>query len=195
MHRPVEPVNRLQPQDVPRRSTPLEAEALIAKAHALGVPRDYGRMRKLRRMCEPKHLTYIGEDIHQRPQWMTPPAARAWMRMRETACKAGIDLQIVSAFRSVEYQLGILQRKLARGQSMSEILQVSAAPGYSEHHTGRAIDISAPGYSPVEEEFEHSNAYNWLLANAKNHGFSLSYPRENPNGICYEPWHWCWHRR
>ena len=100
----------------------------------------------------------------------------------------------MSAFRSAEYQLGILERKLARGQSIDEILRVSAAPGYSEHHSGRAVDLTAPGFAPLEEEFENSSAFAWLVANAARFGFALSYPRDNPHGIAYEPWHWCWRR-
>jgi len=152
-------------------------------------------VRKLARMREPKRLAFIGYDTQQRPQWLTPRAARAWARMHTAAAKDGVELQIVSAFRSVEYQLGILQRKLARGQRIGEILRVSAAPGYSEHHSGRAIDVSTPGFAALEQEFERSPAYAWLQKNARGFGFRLSYPRSNPHGIAYEPWHWCWHAR
>ena len=113
--------------------------------------------------------------------------------MRDTAAASGVDLQIVSAFRSAEYQLGIIQRKLDRGQSVEEILRVSAAPGYSEHHSGRALDLAAPGYAVLEEEFENSPAFAWLCDNARRFGFTLSYTRGNAHAIAYEPWHWCWH--
>ena len=76
---------------------------------------------------------------------------------------------------------------------MHEILEVSAAPGYSEHHSGRAIDLTAPGYAALEEEFENSPSFAWLRRNARRFGFALSYPRKNRHGIAYEPWHWCWH--
>jgi len=168
---------------------------LIEKAHALGVPRDYGRMRNLRRVREPSSLAYIGDDIQRRPQWLAERAARAWTRMRAAAAGDGVELQIVSAFRSVEYQLGIIQRKLERKQKPVEILRVSAAPGYSEHHSGRAIDITTPGFAALEEEFERSPAFAWLKKNARRYSFHLSYPRRNPHRIAYEPWHWCWHAK
>jgi len=161
----------------------------------LGVPRDYARMRGLKRVREPSQLAFVGFDSQQRAQWLAPRAARAWTRMHEAAAKDGAELQIVSAFRSVEYQLGILQRKLARSQNIEEILRVSAAPGYSEHHSGRAIDITTPGFAALEEEFERSPAFMWLKKNARRFGFRLSYPRRNPHGIAYEPWHWCWQAR
>jgi D-alanyl-D-alanine carboxypeptidase len=114
--------------------------------------------------------------------------------MREAAARDGLELRVVSAFRSIEYQLGILRRKLERGQTMEQILRVSAAPGYSEHHSGRALDITTPGFAALEEEFEKSPAFAWLRKNAKLYNFALSYPRANSHGIAYEPWHWCWRR-
>lgn len=166
---------------------------MIEAAHRLGVPRDYGRVRGLHRVREPKHLESIGLDTQGREQFLAPRAARAWARMREAAARDGVELQIVSAFRSIEYQLGILRRKLESGQTIEQILRVSAAPGYSEHHSGRALDITAPGFRALEEDFERSPACAWLSANAQRFGFHLSYPRGNPHGIAYEPWHFCWH--
>lgn len=167
--------------------------AAIDAAFALGVPRDYGRRHRLRQVREPRHLAFIGHDTQQRPQWLAPRAARAWVRMRDVAANVGVELQVVSAFRSVAYQLGILRRKLDAGQSIAQILRVSAAPGFSEHHSGRALDLTTPGFAALEEEFEQSVAFAWLSTNAQRYGFSLSYPRGNSHHIAYEPWHWCWH--
>ena len=161
-------------------------------AQALGIPKDYGASRGLRLVREPLTLGCIGEDIHGRVQWLAPRAARAFARMRSAAAEGAIELQIVSAFRSAEYQFGILRRKLDRGQPIEDILRVSAAPGYSEHHSGRALDLTTPGYAALEEEFEHSPAFAWLATHAARFGFALSYPRGNHHGIAYEPWHWCW---
>ena len=61
--------------------------------------------------------------------------------------------------------------------------------------SGRAVDLTTPGYAPVEEEFERSPAFAWLKRHASRFGFRLSYPRRNRHGIAYEPWHWCWHAR
>lgn len=172
-----------------------ERRRIVAAAFALGVPRDYGRQRKLGIVREPRELACIGTDIHSRLQWLTPRAASAWQRMHLAASEQGVELQLVSAFRSAEYQLGILRRKLDRGLGIDEILRVSAAPGYSEHHSGRAVDITTPNHAALEEEFEHSPAFAWLRTHAGEFGFKLSYPRNNPHRIAYEPWHWCWHAR
>ncbi|HET6906362.1 MAG TPA: M15 family metallopeptidase [Rhodanobacteraceae bacterium] len=188
--------NPLAPPGPPARCTSeAEHRALIERAFTLGVPRDYARRHCLRQVREPVRLASIGMDIQQREQWLTPAAARAFLAMRKAAAHDNVELQIVSAFRSIAYQLGIIERKLQRGLQMDAILRVSAAPGYSEHHSGRALDLTAPGYAPVEEVFEQSAAFAWLTRKAPRFGFALSYPRGNRHGIAYEPWHWCWHAR
>lgn len=179
----------------PARCDAARRRAVLAQAHALGVPRDYGRARALPLVREPVQLAFIGTDAFGRPQWLAPKAARAFARLLADARDGGIAIEIVSAFRSADYQLGIVRRKIERGQSMDEILRVSAPPGYSEHHSGRAVDLTSPGYAALEEEFERSPAFAWLSGNAARFGFSLSFPRGNPHGIAYEPWHWCWHAR
>jgi D-alanyl-D-alanine carboxypeptidase len=176
----------------PRTDNP---RACLTQARKLGVPKDYGQTRQLRRIQEPTRLVFIGHDTQQRPQWLAPRAASAWVRMREAALSDGVELQIVSAYRSIEYQLGILKRKREQGQDIHDILKVSAAPGYSEHHSGRALDITTPGCAPLQEEFERSCAFTWLKAHAKTYSFFLSFPRANAHGIAFEPWHWCWQRK
>jgi D-alanyl-D-alanine carboxypeptidase len=137
--------------------------------------------------CE---LVSVGSDIQGREQRLTPQAAVAWSEMRSAAERDGQTLQLVSAFRSVDYQKQIIKRKLAAGQSWEQILRVSALPGYSEHHTGRTIDITTPGCEPLTEEFEKTSAFRWLSTRAGKFGFTMTYPRNNPFGIAYEPWHW-----
>lgn len=179
----------------PERCDARERAAILTEAFALGVPRDYGRTRGLVLVREPRELASIGRDIHDREQWLAPRAARAFARLRAAAQADGVELQVVSAFRSARYQLGIVARKCERGLAMDEILRVSAAPGYSEHHSGRALDLSTPGFAALEEEFEHSPAFAWLTRHAARFNYTLSYPRGNAHGIAYEPWHWCWHAR
>lgn len=66
------------------------------------------------------------------------------------------------------------------------------SPGFSEHHTGRAIDLSTPGSRCLDVAFEQTPAFAWLRAHAADFGYYLSYPVGNPAGYHYEPWHWCW---
>lgn len=141
---------------------------------------------------EAASLLSIGPDIYQRDQRLLPGAASAWRAMRDSAARQGVELQVVSAYRSVAYQEGIIRRKLENGQQVGNILRVSAAPGYSEHHTGRALDLTTPGFPVLEEEFENSEAFQWLTDYAGESGFRMSFPRENPHDVAYEPWHWAW---
>lgn len=167
-----------------------------ARIHAvlvnLGVPLDYGRRHRLKLQVECRELATVGIDIHGREQMLRPEAAMAWYAMRNAAQADGIELQIVSAFRSVDYQASILERKRLAGQSIEDILRVSAAPGYSEHHGGRAIDITTPESPTLEASFELSPAFEWLSGSAQEFNFRLSYPRNNRHNIAFEPWHWAY---
>jgi D-alanyl-D-alanine carboxypeptidase len=96
----------------------------------------------------------------------------------------------VSGFRSFDYQAELIRKKLASAQLIDDILKVNAAPGYSQHHTGEAVDIATPGSRPLTEEFEDSAAFGWLTEHGGEFGFSMTYPRGNPWGFVYEPWHW-----
>lgn len=134
-------------------------------------------------------LAEVGED--GRKYWLTPAANQAWQAMKNTAAGDGIALLMISAFRSVVRQTEIIQAKLAAGQSIHDILQVCAPPGYSEHHTGRAIDIATPEDPELEISFDTTTAFRWLQQHAHEFGFDMSYPPGNHSGYQYEPWHWC----
>jgi len=162
------------------------------RLEALGLDEGYGERSGLPLVPEPAWLGFAGFDRYRRPVWLHPRAARAWSHMRGDAMRDGVVLEVISGYRSHDYQLGIFDRKLARGLAVAEILAVNAAPGYSEHHSGRALDIGAPNEPAAEESFERTPAFAWLRHNAAGHGFVMSYPRDNPHGIVYEPWHWCW---
>ena len=142
---------------------------------------------------EAAELVSIGFNTQNREQFLAPPAAHAWQRMRAAALTDGIELLPVSAFRSFDRQVEIIRRKLDAGQSCEQILGVSAPPGYSEHHGGCALDVGTPQSESLEESFGDSAAFAWLQRHAGSFGFRLSYPRGNAQGCAYEPWHWCWH--
>lgn len=153
---------------------------------------DYAARTGLSLEAEPLLLHFAGRDRFGRPLWLRRDAAQAWRRMRLHAARDGVPIDAISGYRSHAYQLGIFARKLARGLDVPQILTVNAAPGFSEHHGGDALDIGTPGDAPAEESFEGTPAFAWLQSNARVHGFHLSYPRDNPHGIVYEPWHWRW---
>jgi zinc D-Ala-D-Ala carboxypeptidase len=156
----------------------------------LGVPEDYEQLFQLQLRYEAEELISIGMDIYGRPQQLRPQSAERWRAMQLQAQKDDVVLLVISAFRSVDYQRGVIVRKLATGKSIGSILRVNAAPGFSEHHTGCALDLTTSGHASLETGFETTAAFSWLIRNAGRFGFRLSYPRENPHGIAYEPWHW-----
>lgn len=158
----------------------------------LGIPAAYESEYGLVLQKEETVLIEIGNDIYGRAQRLAPAAADAWRAMKEHALKEGVVLNVVSAFRTVDKQTQIIQRKLDSGQSLSEILKVCAAPGYSEHHTGRALDLTSNGSEALSEAFDTTEAFHWLEKYAHLHSFTLSYPKRNKVGISYEPWHWAY---
>lgn len=177
----------------PRANVELPLARLEERLNRLGLDGAYAARTGLALVAEPGVLELAGRDRFRRPLWLRHDAAAAWNRLRRAARGDGILLEAVSGYRSHDYQLGIFERKLARGQAVDEILTVNAAPGYSEHHSGRALDISTPGEPSAETSFEATTAFAWLQVHAAAHGFVMSYPRANPHGIDYEPWHWCFH--
>ena len=158
----------------------------------LGVDAGFMETCRMPLLRECNNLVETELDVFGRQPLLDAEAFAAWSAMRAAALAEGIHLQIVSAYRSIEYQKQLFLRKLARGDRITDILQVNAAPGYSEHHSGCALDISTPGFAHLETEFERSPAFTWLLEHAEKFGFQLSFPRGNPYGVQYEPWHWCY---
>ncbi|TMH61151.1 MAG: D-alanyl-D-alanine carboxypeptidase family protein [Betaproteobacteria bacterium] len=159
---------------------------------ALDLSTDLIQARSLVLYPEAQELVVAAKDDDGREYRLTPGAAAAWRRMNAAASSDGVVIKIVSAFRSVDRQVEILREKLAQGASLGAILAVSAPPGYSEHHTGCAIDITTHGVRPLEVEFENTSAFQWLSKNAAQFGFVLSFPPGNRYGYEYEPWHWCY---
>jgi D-alanyl-D-alanine carboxypeptidase len=124
---------------------------------------------------------------------MRKAAARKYMEMVDAASAAGVILVPLSGFRSIqEQQYLFFQVKEERAQETAKRAAVSAPPGYSEHHTGYAVDIG-DGHAPatnLNPDFENTNAFRWLKDNAARYSFELSFNKNNPQNISYEPWHW-----
>lgn len=165
---------------------------LAALHRELGIPDDYAATRRLPLQPEVREadLLEIALNPEGRPVRVTPPTAAAWDRLRVAAARDGIELLPISGFRSVSRQAEIIRGKLASGQPILSVLRLVAAPGFSEHHTGRALDLGCAGHTDLEETFATTAAFRWLQTSAEPHGFTLSYPRQNPFGIGFEPWHW-----
>lgn len=122
------------------------------------------------------------------------PAAQAEIVNMIAKAKAeGVQLGIISGFRTLEDQNYLyFDLKAERGESAQTRAEVSAPPGYSEHHTGYAVDFideSKPD-TDLEESFETTAAFKWLEKNAAFFNFEMSFPKDNDANVGYEPWHW-----
>ena len=165
---------------------------LLKKLHAsLGIPKEYLEQCNQSLCFQPNELVETEPDYYGRPQRLTQKTFNAWSKMKESAANDNVVFFLVSAFRDPQYQHDLIARKIEKGILLQEILRVNAAPGFSEHHTGRAIDIGTQDCEILEEVFEKTAAFKWLQENAESFGFSMSYPRDNTAGFAYEPWHWC----
>jgi len=145
-------------------------------------------------VLEETELLFIGRDIYGRDQYLFSDAAKSWLLMKNAAEKEGFKLLFVSGFRTYNYQANIIKRKIKKGILIENILKYNKLPGYSEHHSGRAIDITNSKSLGLYDEFKYTNEYKWMLENAKYFGFRLTYKEDNNSGIMFEPWHWYYYK-
>ncbi|MFL0768589.1 MAG: D-alanyl-D-alanine carboxypeptidase family protein [Prochlorococcus sp.] len=174
----------LGPQILARFNTPVTLETILERPAADG--------RLLGHFPYPEAIdldliqTQAGVQLHV-------DAAEALRSMQLAAAAEGIDLRLLSGFRSHQLQERIFfDVKSERNQTAVERAKVSAPPGYSEHSTGYALDLGDGGFpeTALSVDFEQTPAFRWLQDHAASYHFTLSFPIENPQGVSYEPWHW-----
>lgn len=113
----------------------------------------------------------------------------AYLIMYNTAKEDGLNLYVLSSYRSYYTQKAIYNRYVAqRGVARTD--RSSARPGFSEHQAGFTLDFVIPGHSLGD--FINSKEYKWLSTNSYKYGFILRYPKnkEDITGYMYEPWHY-----
>lgn len=120
--------------------------------------------------------------------------------MLSDAKKAGLHIDICSAYRSVERQEQVfgesMKERVKDGMSYWDAFNETslnvAIPGTSEHALGLALDLISNQYTELDERQETTAEAKWLKENCHKYGFILRYPPEKTNitGIIYEPWHY-----
>lgn len=99
-------------------------------------------------------------------------------------------MQINSAYRSHQEQIDIYN-DYTRDYGADYAKAYVANPGFSEHHTGLAMDlnVNVNGSINYVESYEGCQ---WFRENCKNYGFILRYPKDKVHltGINYESWHY-----
>lgn len=122
-------------------------------------------------------------DLSNPKQKLVCEAAGMLEYLCATAMRHSVIITGVSGYRSFERQKQLYER------SSSAYL---APPGASEHQTGLAVDLSTPDIgNALKNEFEHTDAYRFLLKQGPLFGFILRYPRnsESVTGYPFESWH------
>ena len=107
--------------------------------------------------------------------------------MVKDAKGSGVDLWVVSSYRSFEQQATLKGQYLVTYGSGANTF--SADQGYSEHQLGTTVDFTTKGLGGGLSGFSSTQAYTWLQANAYKYGFTLSYSEGNAY-YEFEPWHW-----
>lgn len=119
-------------------------------------------------------------------------ALEAFDKMKRDASKDGIVLNIRSGYRSYDTQISLFNR-YAEDDGIEVANTYSAKPGYSEHQTGLALDITNKNTQlPPGNWFDDTPEAKWLYENAHNYGFILRFPKgkEHITGYIYESWHY-----
>lgn len=121
--------------------------------------------------------------------------AEHYEAMYNAAKEDGVTLTPCSGYRSYDRQKNNYNNKVAYyedlGYTKDEALEKAATiimpPGSSEHNLGYAMDIVC-----VDEWFEDTDEFTWLMENAQDYGFILRYPKDKQDitKVTYEPWHW-----
>lgn len=136
----------------------------------------------------PSHLTYNGA------QYLRPDAAAAMLDMIAAAAEEGLELYVVSSYRSYQTQVGLYAYWVSvLGEAQAS--RVSARPGHSEHQLGTTADLSTPSVGPEPSEaFGDTPEGRWVAENSWRFGYIISYPagKEAITGYAYEPWHVRW---
>lgn len=116
-------------------------------------------------------------------------AYEAYKLMQKKMMEENLKIRIISAYRTYDYQENLYNNYLKK-EKQSIVDTYSARPGYSEHHTGLAIDVDNGqlGYN----KFYLTKEFQWMQDNAHKYGFILRYPKdkEEITGYSYEPWHY-----
>ena len=128
-------------------------------------------------------------------------AASYVKNMFAAAKEDGIDLWVISSYRTIDYQQQnfdrSVQQRMDNGMTYddayADTLREVAMPGESEHNAGLAMDIMSIEYTSMDDAgFENTKAFEWLDKHAAEYGFILRFPKdkESITEIIYEPWHY-----
>ena len=123
-----------------------------------------------------------------------PETYRHFEQLRTAVKQKGIQIELDSVYRSVARQKEIVA-EFTQKYGADYVKQYVAVPGYSEHHTGLAVDICLVVDGKIIDDNDEMIAQKEIFAQIHpllaDYGFILRYPqgKENLTGYSYEPWH------
>lgn len=118
-------------------------------------------------------------------------AAVALEELFAAAQRKGLALFAVSGYRSYHRQKAIYESNVEKNGA-ERTNQFSAKPGYSEHQSGLAMDVSTNSiHNRLDESFAATPEGKFLESDAYRYGFIIRYPqgKSDITGYAYEPWH------
>jgi len=151
----------------------------------------YSKVYFLNENYVPKSLTTIPSSYTYEKGRTYQFLTDAWpflQKMMDAGTAAGVNLEVISAYRSFGTQAA-LKSSYTVTYGAGSANSFSADQGYSEHQLGTALDFTTPTVAATFDNFDKTPEYAWLEANAYKYGFILSYPQGNAY-YEYEPWHW-----
>jgi LAS superfamily LD-carboxypeptidase LdcB len=100
------------------------------------------------------------------------------------------DILVCSGYRTFDYQETLLSRE-EEEKGAQEASTWVATPGYSEHHTGYALDFNLLHEDGTSDSYTGTGIYQWVNDHAPEYGYIVRYESEKAEftGIQYEPWH------
>lgn len=138
---------------------------------------------------KPDNLVTVDAE-HGYPNKIRADVYEEFKKMYEEAKKDNVKIFIASPYRSYSDQ-NVLYTYYVNTDGKKNADTYSARPGFSEHHTGLAMDL-IPEYGLDLDTFENSDGFKWMQENAYKFGFILRYPKDKEyiTGYIYEPWHY-----
>jgi len=182
-----------------------KSRAVIDKVYKLDPQKHGFKGQKVGLEAVPKDVVRVaGQQYKLEDKMVTIPVqflprsvSEAFEAMNQAIKKdLGRGLLIESSYRSDAYQvLVFLTVLIAYEFDLKKTAQRVAVPGYSQHSTPSklALDLMTEKGVPQESDlmaFEQTEEYAWLREHAHEHHFYLSYPKDNKDGVMFEPWHW-----
>jgi D-alanyl-D-alanine carboxypeptidase len=140
----------------------------------------------------PSDLVEISHQycLNELPHKLRREAAEACIQMLDDARReAGLEIRIVSSYRSFTNQRYIYLRAIRRNGLMQNGV---AKPGHSQHQLGTAIDVVGRDLQLLfKEDFGETPEGKWLEQNVGKYGFTIPYQKDDVKrtGYEYEPWH------